>query len=103
MEWLTVVIAGVTAGAFSSLVAPVGQTMVEKARARGTHRRDMLSNGRMLVSDARRRGWSDTEVQDDWRFIALRAHLEGVVANSRTGHAELLDRIDELETEWKLT
>lgn len=100
---------GLSGGVLGSLVSPWAQgaaaRATEQARSRDQHRRDMLSNGRNLVSEGLRGTLTPEQVANDWRYFHLRQHLTEarVTLNPANGYVEVLAFLDQLEKRWGLT
>ena len=118
MEWASVVagvIAGIGSGFLSAVATPFVQRRTEETRARSSARRDLISQGRRLVADARQLDWAPPNVYMDVRYNSLKRHLPEAVkeiyavdlqtvylTRGRWQHDRLADAIDALERQWRL-
>lgn len=104
VDWLIALGGGIVGALISPWAQGAAARATERARSREQHRRDMLSNGRAMISEARTMDPAK-QITNDWRYYHLRQHLADadVLVDPDSGYAEVLDFLDKRETEWGLT
>ena len=100
-------IAGLIAGAISSLLAPWAIWGVEKQRLRLDRQRNIIDNARRNLTN-----YSREQIRDSAEYASIRSHLSPdlvskIEARNTSGgeqsiHASIMRELSELETKWKL-
>ena len=100
-------IAGLIAGAISSLLAPWANWGVEKRRLRLDRQRNIIDNARRNLTD-----YSREQIRNSTEYAAIRSHLSAdlvskIEARNTSGgeqsiYASIMRELSEWERKWKL-